>query len=102
MRTEVKTHIHQKRSGEVVTVVDVLFLPRGSGNRNHARRLAAAFRANETLRPHLGKVVCGASKVRVELIPSLELMKIIASWPEPQKDVPGQLPLPIKGLELGA
>jgi aconitase A len=52
-------------------------LPRGSGNRNFARRLADAFNVNQQLAPHIVKASAGASKVVVHFRPSLDLMTTI-------------------------
>lgn len=90
MRTEVKTRMHELPSGSWETVMDVLLTPRGSGNRAHAQRVAQAFRDHPKLKGHIRKVVAGSSKVTVYLIPSLELMRVVAEW-KAEEDVPGQL-----------
>jgi hypothetical protein len=59
----------------VVMVVDLL--PRGTGNRNYARRLADAFATHEKLAPHIVKATPGASKVTVHFRPSIEFMGTI-------------------------
>jgi hypothetical protein len=76
-----------------ILVLDIALVPRGSGNRNAARRLANEFRENEHLSPHVVKVTHGTSRVLVHLRSSVELMRIVAEWPRPEPDVPGQLPL---------
>jgi hypothetical protein len=76
-----------------VLVLDIALVPRGSGNRNAARRLAEGFRTNGKLAPHVLKVTAGTSRVLVHLRVSLELMRIVAEWPKVEGDVPGQLPL---------
>src|SRR5438309_3377044 len=94
VRQEVRTQLKRDSKGTWVVVVDIIFVPRGSGNRNHARRLGEEFRSNAKLGPHVLKVVVGASKVRVYMRPSMDLMKVIAQWPTPVEDVPGQMLLP--------
>ncbi len=95
MQTEVKTRIKKLRGGGTEVVMDLLLLPRGSGNRPMAKRLAAAFKAHPVLAPHVRSVKAGASKVTIHLTPSVALMKAIFEITEnaSRPDVPGQLPL---------
>lgn len=87
--------VDPKSGVPVVVVMEILLLPRGSGNRNTARRLANHFRTNAELKPHVKKVVCGTSRVTVHLIPSIDLLQIIEDIKRRQReaDLPGQLPL---------
>ena len=75
---EVKTHTMVVDGAAVVTL-RVNFLPRGSGNRNAARRLADQASADPLLAPHLISVVAGTSSVVIELRPTLELAAVINS-----------------------
>lgn len=84
------------RSGDPEVIMDVLFIPRGSGNRNKARALGVAFKTHPKMKPHIKRVVVGSSRVTVHLRSSLALMKEISEmWAERRAngDVPGQLPL---------
>jgi hypothetical protein len=94
-RIETRTRIYVSKKGVPVVVLDILLLPRGSGNRAMAKALAAKARAS-TLGPHLLKVVTGASRVTLHMRSSLEFVRVIAEWPgrEGDTDVPGQLLLP--------
>lgn len=79
----------------VLVIMEILLLPRGSGNRNMARRLANHFRTNPELKPNVHKVVCGTSRVTVHLIPSVDLLQKIEDIKQQQRqqDLPGQLRL---------
>ena len=95
-RVEVKTRMKVTRSGEAEVIMDVLFIPRGSGNRNKARALGQAFRNHPKMKVHIKRVVVGSSRVTVHMRSSLALMKEISEmWAERRMgaDVPGQLPL---------
>jgi hypothetical protein len=101
MQTEVKTRIRKLRGGGSEIVMEILLVPRGSGNRTMARNLAAAFKKHPDLAEHVRKTVAGTSKVTVHLIASAALMKTILTWDgKPAGDVPGQLPL-FDGLMAG-
>jgi hypothetical protein len=80
-------------------LVKINLLPRGSGNRNLARRVGAAFRRDPRFADHVTRVKVGSSSVWVYMRPSFELMLLVLKlqYGKPQ-DVPGQLPLP--GMEL--
>lgn len=82
-------------SGEVVVVIDLV--PRGSGNRNMARRLADEFRDHEVLGVHLLEVRAGASRVTLHFRPTWEAMKAMWEWTSEGKragrDNPDQLKL---------
>lgn len=93
MQIKVTTRMRLKEEG---VVVDMILLPRGSGNRNAARRLRESFERNEQLRPHLLRVVSGTSRVTLHLKASVELMRVISEMrtaAEQARDVPGQLKL---------
>jgi hypothetical protein len=82
--------------GETEVLMEILIVPRGSGNRNLARGLAQAAKLHPALGPHVRRVRAGASKVWVTLIPSLALTRTLLTWEserQGQADVPGQLPL---------
>lgn len=88
-----KTHVKGRR---VSIVLDVKLLPRGSGNRAAACRLAASFRQNPYLKPHLIRVVAGASRVTVHLRPSIDLagdLRQLVLDDRARRDAPGQLGL---------
>ncbi len=95
MKIEVRTRARVTRQGRPTVVMDLLLLPRGSGNRNRARRLAQVFRQHPTMKRHVIRVVCGASRVTVHMKASVQLMRDVMSIaPEHGiTDVPGQLPL---------
>lgn len=75
-------------------VIDQVFVPRGSGNRNKARRLAESWRQSVLMAPFVEKVTVGASKVRVHLTMSPALKKAMDQYQREQAeqipDVPGQ------------
>lgn len=96
MQIEVKTRLKVARDGTPVVIMDVLLLPRGSGNRNRARQLADAFKVHPLLKRHVRRVVCGASRVTVHMRSSLGLLRdinAIAPEMERTQDVEGQLKL---------
>lgn len=95
MKIEVRTRMRIARGGVPTVVLDLLLLPRGSGNRNRARRLAQAFREHPKMKRHVRRVVCGTSRVTVHLRASVPMMRDIwAIAPEQGiPDVPGQMPL---------
>lgn len=92
---ELRTRVKGLGTKRAVVVLDVLLLPRGSGNRTRARRLADAFRKHELMGPHISRVVCGASRVTVHLRASAASVAALAELMEREKrkDVEGQLPL---------
>jgi hypothetical protein len=57
-------------AGEVV--IRINFVPRGSGNRGHARRVGRLFREDPTCRKHLRKLVVGLSSVILHLDASFD------------------------------
>jgi hypothetical protein len=102
-KVEVRTRIRRVKetaggkrrwSGDVELVMEILLLPRGSGNRNMARALAQAAKKDRRLGPHVKRVKAGASKVWVTLVPSMALAHTMLEWNgDRPADVPGQLPL---------
>ena len=92
---EVKTKLRVLKTGPEV-LVDLVFVPRGSGNRNKARQVAQILRVNPRFKPHVRKVVVGASRVTVHLIPTFDLLRDLEALKNQQTeaaDVPGQLRL---------
>lgn len=93
MQIEVATKLRLKDN---TVIIDVKLLPRGSGNRNAARRLGESFRRNPHLKDHIKKIVIGTSRVTIHLISSVKLLaeiqRMIADNVA-QRDDPGQLPL---------
>jgi hypothetical protein len=82
-------------------LVKINLLPRGSGNRNLARRVGKAFRVDERFADHVTRVKVGSSSVWIYMRPSFDLMLTILQIEYgKQQDVPGQLPLP--GMELAS
>jgi hypothetical protein len=86
-QVEVKTRLRWNGRRDPELVLDVLFVPRGSGNRPYAMKLARAFRNHEVLGPHVREVKAGASRVTVSFITSVKLMAIVLTW---QKSAQGQ------------
>src|SRR4051794_16083183 len=102
MQAQVTTkfkHLTSGVKGKAELVLDVALIPRGSGNRAAARRLAAQFKAEARLKPHLKRVVAGSSRVTIhfrlsgDLILALEEMKREHRERMKAQDVPGQLSL---------
>lgn len=96
MQIEVKTRLKIARDGTPVVIMDVLLLPRGSGNRNRARRLGEAFRQHPKIKKHIRKIVVGASRITVHMRSSIALMRDINQISpelEATQDVEGQLKL---------
>lgn len=83
-----------RANGEAETLLRINIEPRGSGNRNMARRVGAAFKADHRLKPHIKRTRVGASSVIIVLRPSVELMRLIWEWQTAPKDAPGQMLLP--------
>ncbi len=105
-QVEVRTRIRPVRrtgggkrrwsDGDSEIVMQILLLPRGSGNRKMAVALAKAAKADPKLSPHVKRVKAGASTVWVILRPSFALAKTMMEWNRQRvenPDVPGQLPL---------
>ena len=59
------------------TVMQIDILPRGSGNRNLARRLAEAFESHDLMGDHVTEVRAGASRVTVHIKPSLAAISAV-------------------------
>lgn len=96
MPIEVKTRMKMVNGGrESEVIMDLLLLPRGSGNRNQARAIGRAFKRNRHLKGHVKRVVVGSSRVTVHLRSSISLLREIQKMAEEERalDVPGQLPL---------
>ena len=98
MPVEVKTHVKftPGSSPWPLMIVDMVYVPRGSGNRNKARAMAERWRESDVMAPFLEKVVVGASKVRVHLRCSPAFTQAMARVREEEAarvDVPGQLGL---------
>lgn len=93
MQVEVTTKI--KLGGETgsILILDVALLPKGSGNRAAAQRLAEGFRRSPELAPHVVKMTTGTSRVIVHLRNSPSLISAILKIKAMARDVPGQLPL---------
>jgi hypothetical protein len=82
--------------GETEVLMEILLVPRGSGNRKWAVALGKAAKAHPELGPHVKRVRVGSSKVWVTLLPSPSLLASMMSWNQRRlesADVPGQLPL---------
>ena len=96
MQVETKVRSRVNKLGEGEIILDITLLPRGSGNRSKVRKLGAEFRRNETIRPHIKKVTCGATRLTVTMRASLGLAQAvmeIADRAKQTRDVDGQLPL---------
>lgn len=82
------------RTGEVHVILDMLWSPRGSGNRSKVRAVGECYKRNAELAPHIISIKTGASRLTLHLRPSFELARVIQRICEAQQaDVPGQLPL---------
>jgi hypothetical protein len=95
-KIELKTRIRSDGRHGPELILDLLLVPRGSGNRAFAAALAKTIRKHPKLSPHVRQVKAGSSRVMVSLTPSVGLMKTIALWSssvQADEDVPGQLPL---------
>jgi hypothetical protein len=82
-------------------ILDLLLVPRGSGNRSFAVALAKTIRKHPKLGPHVRQVKAGSSRVMVSLTPSAGLMKTIWQWTQDESqtaDVEGQLPLFVQAV----
>lgn len=95
MKCEVRTRLMYGDSGKSVTLLmDVLLLPRGTGNLGFARRLGRQFREHKTLSPHIRRVVVGSSRIRVYWKYSRALARTVKELDaERSQDVLGQLGL---------
>lgn len=101
MQIETKVRSRVSKKGEPEVVLDVIFLPRGSGNRAKVRRLGEEFRKHEVVGPYVKRVVCGATRLTVSMRAGFGLMGAIMELSRQAKekqDVPGQLPLFGAGL----
>ena len=96
-KVELRTRVKGMFTEKPIIVMDVMLLPRGSGNRKRARELAALLRKNDLMGPHIEKVVCGASRVTMHVRVTVASMKALNAWMERERertqDVEGQLPL---------
>lgn len=96
MQIQVKTRANLNPRREPSVIMDVLFVPRGSGNRNKAKRLGEALRNHPDFAQDIIKVVVGCSRVTVHFRASLGLAKRMAEFQMRQyqaKDVEGQMAL---------
>jgi hypothetical protein len=96
-QVEVKTRFRRNGRRDPEVVLDILFVPRGSGNRAYAVKLARMFRNHEVIGPHVREVKAGSSRVTVSLIASIKLMGIILRWqnsPEGREDIAAVLGVP--------
>lgn len=96
MQIETKTRTRVNKQGEREVIMEIGLLPRGSGNRNKARGIAAWYANHPELKPHILSIKAGTSKVTVHFRPSLELMKLMMEYAQRQamaKDVEGQMAL---------
>ncbi len=96
-KIELKTRIRTTGRHGPELILDLLLVPRGSGNRAFAAALAKSIREHPKLGHHVRQVTAGSSRVIVSLISSPGLMKTIWQWNkdrvDAQGDVPGQIPL---------
>ena len=97
-KVELRTRVKGLLTDKPTVVLDVLLLPRGSGNRKRARELAALLRSNDLMGPHIDRVVCGASRVTVHVKATVASMRALNQWLERERlkkenDVEGQPPL---------
>jgi hypothetical protein len=95
---EVRTRMRPTARTGPELVMEMLLVPRGSGNRRFAQDLARAARQHPKLKPHIKRVRAGTSKVLVVFRPSMALTKIIFEWNRERiesetVDVEGQIPL---------
>ncbi len=82
--------------GETEILLEILLVPRGSGNRKWAVALGKAAKVHPEIGPHVKRVRVGSSKLWIALKPSASLMASMLSWNKRRvemSDVPGQLPL---------
>jgi hypothetical protein len=91
-------HLTSGVKGKPELILDVALIPRGSGNRAAARRLAKQFREEGRLKSHLKRVVAGSSRVTVHLRLSVDLLEALDEMKREHRervtqDVPGQLSL---------
>ncbi len=96
-KVQVKSEVLVNRKGcdEVQVLMKINLLPRGSGNRNLARRIGKAFEADERLSPHVRKIRVGSSSVWLYVVPSLELSMTLWQMQHAKAaDIAGQLKLP--------
>lgn len=101
MPVELKTRFKGLFTERPELVLDVLLVPRGSGNRKMARRIADYIRRDSDLGPYVGKIVTGSSRVSIHLPITREVEAAVNRFLTRRKeeeaqavpDVPGQLPL---------
>jgi hypothetical protein len=70
---------------EVVVYVD--FVPRGSGNRNLARRVAQAFRTDPLLKDHVIKATAGATRVTIRFRASLDAVRAVMDYQQRAREL---------------
>lgn len=97
MRVEVKTRTKwREKEQEFDWIVDLLLVPRGSGNRHIATGLGKVIRNHPRLKDHIRTLKVGVSKVSIHFRPtfamSLDLLKL-ATEVYMKKNDPNQLPL---------
>ena len=91
MQIEVTSKIKFAGDTGSVLILDVALLPKGSGNRAAAERLAHDFRTNPELAPHVEKITAGTSRVIVQLRNSPSLLAAIVKIKQAARDLHGQL-----------
>ena len=82
-------------------IMRIVLLPRGSGNRNKARRLAESFKTDKHLAAHIGKVVTGTTSITVHMPITGDMAQAVNAYLAESKEqaeqaklnLPGQLPL---------
>lgn len=85
---QIKVMAYPKRN---VVVMTIQLVPRGSGNRNLAKRVAEAVKNDPYMGRHVLKAIPGLSKVVVEFDASMEAM--LDAWRmmlDRRRDVKGQ------------
>jgi hypothetical protein len=97
MQIESRARLKINRSGTKAQIIlDMMLMPRGSGNRAFARRLGESFKRDKRLDAYRTRVVIGASRVTVHLKAEPGLMATILEISQSisqQRDLPGQLPM---------
>jgi hypothetical protein len=99
-QVQVKSEVVNRRGRDPEVLIKITLLPRGSGNRNLARRVGKAFKSDERFADHVTRVKVGSSSVWVYMRASFEMMWTVWNIQHPPKDVPGQMALP--GMELAS
>lgn len=93
---DVKTQMRVAKDGVGEVIMRVTFLPRGSGNRYKARKLAEAFTKDKRMGPYVRKVQAGTTSVVVHVQACLGMMEAvneISAEYRAAKDAEGQLAL---------